>query len=101
MNISSSTSSILAHEGLANASSHNIANSNTESFSRIKTDINEDASGGVKANFQKEQNDSLNSNTDLAKEITNSMIAGYAVGANGVAIQTQDQLTGTLLDIKA
>ena len=101
MNISSSTSSINANMGLTNASAHNIANSNTNGFERTKTDINEDATGGVKASYQKEPNTSPYSNTDLTKEITNQIVAGYAVGANGVAIKTKDEMAGTLLDLYA
>lgn len=101
MNISSSISSINANMGLANASAHNIANSNTSGFERIKTDINEDAVGGVKASYRKESNTSPYSNTDLTKEITNQIVSGYAVGANGVAIKTKDEMAGTLLDIYA
>ena len=41
------------------------------------------------------------SNTDLAKEMTDQIISYQAVGANAVSIQTQDEVSGTLLDIKA
>ena len=101
MNIGNNVSSIAAHEGLANASAHNIANSNTQGFERLKTNINENAIGGAEASYQKVPNDTPYSNTDLTKEITNQMLAGYAVGANGAAIKTQDEITGTLLDIYA
>lgn len=101
MNISSSTSSIYAHSQVANASAHNIANANTQGFERTKTDLNEGINGNVKASFDKQPNDTLYSNTDLTKEITNQIVSGYAVGANGVAIKTQDQISGTLLDLKA
>ena len=101
MNIGNSVSSIVAHEGLTNAGAHNIANSNTRGFERLKTDINENAAGGVEASYQKEPNNTPYSNTDLAKAMTNQIIAGYAVGANGTAIKTQDEITGTLLDIYA
>jgi flagellar basal-body rod protein FlgC len=101
MNISSSVSSINANMGLANASAHNIANANTEGFERLKTDINENRTGGVRASYQEEPNESMYSNTDLAKEITNQIVAGYAVGANGAAIKTKDEMAGTLLDIYA
>lgn len=101
MNISSSISSINAHSGLANASAHNIANANTEGFERLKTDINENKRGGVTASYQKEPNSSPYSNTDLVKEMTNQIVAGYAVGANGIAVKTKDEITGTMLDIYA
>jgi flagellar hook protein FlgE len=47
------------------------------------------------------ENENPYSNTDLVKEFTNQILSYQAVGANAVSIQTQDQVSGTLLDIKA
>ena len=41
------------------------------------------------------------STTDLAQEIPKQMIAQKAVEADAVSIKTQDDVLGTLLDIKA
>jgi flagellar hook protein FlgE len=101
MTINSSTSSIYAHQDLLNSSAHNIANSNTKNFGRIDTNITEASKNTVQAVSQKTQNEHIYSNTDLVKEITDQILTYQAVGANSVSIQTQDQVSGTLLDIKA
>jgi flagellar hook protein FlgE len=41
------------------------------------------------------------STTDLAKEIPNQIVAQNVNSANVSAIKTQDQMLGSLLDIKA
>ena len=41
------------------------------------------------------------STTNLAKEIPNMMIAEDATSVNASAIKTQDEMLGSLLDIKA
>ncbi|NPA60267.1 MAG: hypothetical protein GXO30_07380 [Epsilonproteobacteria bacterium] len=41
-----------------------------------------------------------NSTTDLAKEFPKQMIAQRAIEADVVSIKTQDEILGTLLDIK-
>jgi len=102
MNIGNSTSSIYAHQDLLNSSAHNIANSNTENFERIETNIVEDSNkNNVTSVSEKIENDHIYSNTDLVKEMTSQIISYQAVGANAVSIQTQNEVSGTLLDIKA
>lgn len=101
MNINNSTSSIYAHQELLNSSAHNIANSNTDKFERIDTRINENGKDGVKAVSTKIENQNPYSNTDLVKEMTDQVISYHAVGANAVSIKTQNELEGTILDIKA
>ena len=101
MNISNSASSIYAHQNLLNSSAHNISNSNTKNFERIDTKIVEGSNNSVQAVSNKIENKNPYSNTDLVKEMTNQILSYQAVGANAVSIQTQDQVSGTLLDIKA
>ncbi len=101
MNIDSSMSSIYAHKDLLDVSSHNIANSNTKGFERTQTTIIEQDKNSVKATFKKVENNNLYSNTDLAKEIAGQIISYHAVGANAVAIKTQNSVEDTLLDIYA
>ncbi len=101
MNISSSMSSIYAHQDLLSASSNNIANSNTKGFERTQTTIEEQDTNNVKAVFEKVENDNIYSNTDLTKEITDQIVSYHAVGANAVAIKTQNDVADTLLDIYA
>ena len=103
MNINNSMSSIYAHQDLLNSSAHNIANINTENFERSDTRIVEGANETVEATSVKIENDENNpySNTDLVKEFTDQILSYQAVGANAVSIETQNQVSGTLLDIKA
>ena len=103
MNINSSISSMYAHQDLLNSSAHNIANSNTRNFERTDTRLVEGAQETVEASYTKIENDVENSysNTDLAKEFTDQILSYHAVGANAVALETQGEVSGTILDIKA
>ncbi len=101
MNVDSSVSSIYAHQDLLNSSSHNIANSNTKNFERTQTTIEEQGKNGVKAVFEKVENNNPYSNTDLTKEITDQIISYHVIGANAVALKTQNSVEDTLLDIYA
>ena len=101
MNINSSTSSIYAHQQLLNSSAHNIANSNTANYARQDTRIVEGSNESVKAVSKTIENNNPYSNTDLVKEMTDNILSYNAVGANAVTIQTQNDVAGTLLDIKA
>jgi len=94
-------SSLYAHQDLLNSSAHNIANSNTKNFERTDTKIVEGSNDTVQAVSNKIENENIYSNTDLAKEFTNQVLSYQAVGANAVSIQTQNEVSGTLLDIKA
>jgi len=101
MDINSSISSINANQSLLNSSAHNIANSNTQGFRRIETTIIEDSKNSVKAIDEKTTTKNIHSNTDFTKEITNQILSYDAIGANSVALKTQDEVAGTILDIKA
>ncbi len=101
MNINSNISSIYAHQDLLNSSSNNIANSNTKDFQRTQTIIEEQDTNNVKAVFKEVENNNIYSNTDLTKEITDQIVSYHAVGANAVAIKTQNSVADTLLDIYA
>jgi len=101
MNISNNISSIQAHQTMMNTGANNVANVNTGGFVPTDTKI----VGGenfVKAENRK-QNDtgSKMSQTDLAKEMTNQIVAQDATALNVTAIKTQDEMLGSLLDIKA
>lgn len=101
MNISSSLSSIQAHETLMNNSAHNIANANTKNFDRVDTQILEKSLNGTQAVSSQIDNPNIYSGTNLTKEITNQILSYHAIGANSVALKTQDEVAGTILDIKA
>jgi flagellar hook protein FlgE len=101
MNISNNISSIQAHQSMLNNSAHNVANVNTDGFVPTNTRI----SGGdnyVKAeNSKADNNGSKMSQTDLANEMTTQIIAVDATSVNVTALRTQDEMLGSLLDIKA
>ncbi len=101
MKIESNIASINANLDLQNSSAHNIANSTTKGFGRIETTIASDSLNQPKAINEKTQNDSEFSNTDLTKEFTNQILSYAAIGANSVALQTQNEVEGILLDIYA
>lgn len=101
MNISNNLSSIVANQDLLNNSAHNIANANTNGFDRIDTRIVEQSKQSVQAVSETIENPNPYSGTDLTKEITDQILSYHAVGANVVALKTQDEVAGTVLDIKA
>lgn len=101
MTIGANTSSIYANQDSLNSSAHNIANSTTQGVGRIETNITQSSENTPEAINTKTQNDIIYSNTDLVKEVTNQIISYVAVSANVVALQTQDEIDGTLLDIYA
>ena len=101
MNISANISSISAHQTMMNTNANNVANVNTDGF--VPSDTRMSSNGNtVSANTrQADDNGSLKSQTDLAKEIPDQIIAQDATAVNVTAIKTQDEMFGTLLDIKA
>ena len=102
MNISNNVSSIQAHQTMLNTSGNNIANVNTDKFVPSDTRITNSSNTSVSAyNVKADDNGSQRSQTDLAKEIPDQIIAQDATGVNVAAIKTQDEMFGTLLDIKA
>jgi len=72
MSISTNLSSIQSNQTMMNTSSNNIANAG-----------------------------SYKNQTDLNKEIPNQIVAQDVLGVNVASIKTQDQMLGTLLDMKA
>ena len=81
---------------------NNIANSNTDGFIPSDTRMSNGAGSSVVSNNrQADDTGSLKSQTNLTKEIPDQIIAEKAVGVNVASIKTQDQMLGTLLDMKA
>ncbi len=101
MNISANISSIQAHQTLLNNSAYNVANVNTDGFIPIQTTLNDRGNSVDASSAKADDNGSTRSQTDLAKEIPDQMIAQDGVAVNVTAIRTQDEMLGTLLDLKA
>jgi len=85
MNISNNIASITTHQSMLNTSAHNVANINTDGFVPSNAD----------------NNGSPRSQTDLTKEIPEQMVAEDGVAVNVSVIKTQDEMLGSLLDMKA
>jgi len=101
MNISANLSSIQAHQKFMNTNANNIANVNSDGFIPSDTRLY-NSSGLVEArNTKAHDNGSQKSQTDLTKEIPNQIIIEKATALNVGAINTQDEMIGTLLDMKA
>ena len=113
--ISASISGLQAYgERLAN-NGNNIANMNTEGFKKGRVILSEEQPQGVSARFEKvdvpgpqvfeETVDGgkmiEQSNVDLSEEITGMMLDTHAFQANIKSLQAVDEMTTSLLDIKA
>ncbi len=101
MNVSSNISSLQAHQTMMNSSANNVANVNSEKY--VPTDVRMQSSeNSVTANVRRaDDNGSVNSQTDLSKELTDQIIVEDVTAANVAAIRTQDEMLGSLLDTKA
>ena len=100
--ISSNLSSIQANQVFMNNNASNIANVNTDGYIPSETKMGNSSSGSVQASTQQAtDNGSLKSQTDLTKEIPDQIVIENALKANVSSIKTQDEMFGSLLDIKA
>lgn len=101
MNISNNVSSIQAQQTMLNVNANNVANVNTDGFIPSDTRMSDDTNS-VSANVRvADDNGSKTSQTDLAKELPDQIIAQDAVAVNIEAIRTRNEMLGTLLDMKA
>jgi len=101
MNISNNISSMRAHQSMLNNSANNVANINTDGFIPTNSKISGGESYVRAENSKADNNGSNKSQTDLASEITNQIVAQDATSVNVTAVKTQDEMLGSLLDIKA
>lgn len=81
------------------ASANNVANMNTQGYRRevVAQEAAAD-SAGVRATVQREQDAKA---VALEQEAVEQMSATYAFKANLQTIKTQDEMMGSLLDVKA
>ncbi len=101
MNISNNISSIQSHQTMMNVSANNVANVNTDGFVPKNTRMSSNGNS-VSANINiASDNGTKTSQTDLSKELTNQIVAEDATAVNISAIKTQNEMLGSLLDIKA
>lgn len=76
---------------------HNIANVQTEKFQRQVVNQQSQESGGVSTSVAQAQE----IGPDLAKDLIEQKMATYSYRANLRSIQADQQMMGSLLDIKA
>jgi flagellar basal-body rod protein FlgC len=87
----------------SNVAAHDVANVNTPGFEErdVVQQAKPDNGGSEVVDIRKVPNDNPEfSNTDLAKETVEQISASYDFKANAAQIRAQDEMMGTLLDIK-
>ena len=102
MNISNNIASISAHQTMLNTTANNVANVNTDGFIPNDTRVTNfsGSNSPVATSQQATDTGSMKSQTDLAKEIPDQIVSSSAVSTNVAVIRTQDEMFGSLLDIK-
>jgi flagellar basal-body rod protein FlgC len=113
--VGSSQAALRAYSSQLNANANNIANVNSQEFKRQDAVINEDSNNQPTAQIRRDNTpgpvrqtiseDGMQkfqemSNTDLAKEMTGMISAQNSYSANLKTMQTQSEMTGTIIDIK-
>jgi flagellar hook-associated protein FlgK len=79
------------------ASAHNVANAQTPGFRRQQVVQQAQAAGGVQASVQTAEL----AGDDLATDLVQQKVALYSFKANLHVLQTEDEMLGSLLDVKA
>lgn len=99
--ISSNVSSIMSNQTYMNNNAVNVANVNTEKYIPRDTTITETQNGSTKANTSlATDNGSKQSQTDVSKELTDQITIENTTKANVQSIRAQNEMLGSLLDIK-
>jgi flagellar hook protein FlgE len=102
MNISANLNSIQAHQTWMDNNANNVANVNTDGFVPTTTTITNPAQNSVVAqSTTATDTGSSKSQTDLAKELPDQINIEAATSVNVTTIKTQDEMLGTLLDLKS
>lgn len=78
-----------------NNSAHNVANTNTDNYKATQTTITNQNDAVVAQSSQ------TNNSTDLATEFTDQIAMDKSLNANVDVIKTQNEMLGSLLDMKA
>jgi len=111
----SSVSALYAFQKKMNSTAHNIANVNTDGYQKSRVLFQESRNGGVEAEVDRVQDNvtlsdrpvenntetAAPSNVDLSEELPELMISKAGYTANLKAVQTQDEMLGSLLDVMA
>jgi len=98
MNISNNVASITANQTVLNTTANNIANVNTDKYVPKDTIVTNDLSTNTRL---ADNTGNKMSQTNLSKEIPDMIVEEKVNAVNINAIKTQDEMFGSLLDIKA
>jgi flagellar hook protein FlgE len=91
----------MSNQTWMNNSAANVANVNTDKYIPRDTTISDTQNGGTKANTTlATSTGSEKSQTDLTKELTDQIAIEKTAASNVQAIRTQNEMLGSLLDIK-
>jgi flagellar basal-body rod protein FlgC len=105
--LSAGASGLNANQQALGVAAHNVANANTQGYQPQQAQFQEasPAGSGVTLSAQGRglaaADGGAASGTDLATEITNSLVYKASFDLNAKVIQEADQRIGTLIDIKA
>lgn len=86
--------SMMAHANWMASNSNNVANVNTQDYAATQTTLQSGQNGNVTATFESTQ-----SGTDLAREMTEQISIENGSEAQTRAIQSQDEMIGSLIDL--
>ena len=112
--IHSALSGLLAFQKKVDSIANNVANVNTEEYKKTRVTLAEQEPQGVTANVQKietpgplvieqtKDGEKLveQSNVELSEELPNLMLSRRFFQANLKVIETEEEILGSLLDIK-
>ncbi|MES2257529.1 MAG: flagellar basal body protein [Pseudomonadota bacterium] len=105
--LSAGVSGVNANQQALSVSAHNVANANTENFKAQQANFQESSPAGSGVTLSPQ---GLNraasevvakSGTDLAAEITNSLVYKNGADLSSKVIKASDERLGTLIDLKA
>lgn len=110
--LSAGASGLNANQQALGVAAHNIANASTQGFQPQQAQFHEASPGGSGVTLSAQGrglaaaegvtgSGSGGSGTDLATEITNSLVYKASFDLNAKVIQAADERIGTLIDIKA
>ena len=112
--VSASLSGLSAQQRKVETTAHNVANVETDGFEKTRLTLEEGPQGGVTSRVETvttpgplaleltAEGERLveRSNVDLTEEIPSLVLARRAYEADVKVIQTEDEMVGSLLDIK-
>ncbi len=94
--LSTSTSGLVFSQNRLHASAHNTVNLNTKDAAKAKVRGGEISQEGVRARYSVSDGEIA-----FVEEAVEQILSGYHFTANLRTVETQDQMLGALLDVRA